>query len=332
MCEAVDSLGKFVEIPLIRGDWKTQENSPIRDGVRYTYCPPEQVSSEMDRLISIYSEHVDAGVPCEVQAAWLHHRFSQIHPFQDGNGRVARAIASLVLVKDGIFPLVITRDDKPKYLDALEAADDGNLKILVSMIATLQVVQFRKATAISEAVLADDDVQNILGGLLKAADVIAAEKLAELKGVFDLAENIAINLDERLSPIVPVISTALQKVAVSANAFLIQSKKDREAERAQRDTFAAVVEDFIEKYAKPRNRRWAETDPDLQGQRQPGLGQAADRVDHSTRGDRPPREDRRRARRLYEQPHIGGYPPAVFLGRRARRARREPGAERQAGW
>ncbi len=32
----------------------------------------------------------------------------------------------------------------------------------------------------------------------------------------------------------------------------------REAERAQRDTFAAVVEDFIEKYAKPRNRRWAE--------------------------------------------------------------------------
>jgi integrase len=34
----------------------------------------------------------------------------------------------------------------------------------------------------------------------------------------------------------------------------------REAERAQRDTFALVVEDFIEKYAKPRNRRWADTD------------------------------------------------------------------------
>ncbi len=33
----------------------------------------------------------------------------------------------------------------------------------------------------------------------------------------------------------------------------------REAERAQRDTFAAVVEDFLEKYAKPRNRRWADT-------------------------------------------------------------------------
>ncbi|MCH9050731.1 MAG: site-specific integrase [Proteobacteria bacterium] len=34
----------------------------------------------------------------------------------------------------------------------------------------------------------------------------------------------------------------------------------REAERARRDTFSAIVEEFIEKYAKPRNRRWAETD------------------------------------------------------------------------
>jgi Fic family protein len=46
-----------------------------------------------------------------VQAAWLHHRFTQIHPFADGNGQVARAIASLVFIEAGWFPLILKRDE-----------------------------------------------------------------------------------------------------------------------------------------------------------------------------------------------------------------------------
>ena len=110
--EGIDPLGHAVELPLTKGAWKTQENYPVRDGVTYNYCPPEHVASEMDRLVAIHDEHVANSVPSEVQAAWLHHRFTQIHPFQDGNGRVARALASLVLVKDGLFPLVVTRDER----------------------------------------------------------------------------------------------------------------------------------------------------------------------------------------------------------------------------
>ena len=49
----------------------------------------------------MYTEHQGCGVPLEVEAAWLHHRFTQIHPFEDGNGRVARALASLVFIPDG---------------------------------------------------------------------------------------------------------------------------------------------------------------------------------------------------------------------------------------
>ena len=118
--EGLDALGRHVEIPLIKGKWKMQINYPVRDGVTYAYCPPEQVGSEMDRLIAMHADHVANAVPSEVEAAWLHHHFTQIHPFQDGNGRVARAIASLVLVKDGLFPLVVTRGYKSTYLDALE--------------------------------------------------------------------------------------------------------------------------------------------------------------------------------------------------------------------
>ena len=103
--ERVDGLGRRMDVPILRGAWKEQDNSPIRDGVKYTYCPREHVDSEMERLLQIHFSHRERGISGEVQAAWIHHRFTQIHPFQDGNGRVARAIASLILIKDGLFPL-----------------------------------------------------------------------------------------------------------------------------------------------------------------------------------------------------------------------------------
>jgi Fic family protein len=226
--EGIDAQGRSVDIPLLKGAWKTQTNYPVRDGVTYTYCPPEQVASEMDRLVAVHATHIDSNVPSEVQAAWLHHRFTQIHPFQDGNGRVARAIASLVLVKDGLFPLVVTRDDKGSYLDSLEAADNGNLKPLIDLIAKLQIAQFRKATAVSEAVLAQDDVAAILGGLLKAADKVVAKKLEELRGVFSLAGKLEEDVGARLQAITPSVNAALQKVLPTATTFVTRSSSETE--------------------------------------------------------------------------------------------------------
>lgn len=226
--EAIDAQGRHIEIPLIKGAWKTQPNYPERDGVIYTYCPPEQVASEMDRMVQLHLNHVRTGVPSEVQAAWLHHRFTQIHPFQDGNGRVARAIASLVLVKDGLFPLVVTRDDKNNYLKALEAADEGSLKPLVALFAKLQIAQYRKASAISEALLAEEDVQALLGGLMRAADKVAADKSASLKEVFRLAQAVQEDIAERIRSIVPGVTAALQRVDDGGTAFLTQATPETE--------------------------------------------------------------------------------------------------------
>ena len=87
--EAVNSLGQTIEVELEKGEWKRHPNSPLRNGVTYIYCPPEQVSSEMDRLVELHLAHHHNVIPADIQAAWLHHRFTQIHPFQDGNGRIA---------------------------------------------------------------------------------------------------------------------------------------------------------------------------------------------------------------------------------------------------
>jgi len=138
--------GARMEIPLRRGEWKTQPNNPRReDGGIHEYCPPEHVAAEMDRLIEMHRPHEAASVAPEVSAAWLHHRFTQIHPFQDGNGRVARSLASLVFLRAAWFVCSVTRDERGQYLDALEHADNGTFAPLIELFAALQKRWFDRA-------------------------------------------------------------------------------------------------------------------------------------------------------------------------------------------
>jgi len=136
---AVDQFGRVFETEVLKGQYKQRPNNPTReDGSVHEYCPPEHAETEMERLVQLHKEHESGGVPVEVEAAWLHHRFVQIHPYQDGNGRVARALASLVFLRAGWFPIVVTRDDRVRYIDALEVADHGELCSLVTLLVDIQ--------------------------------------------------------------------------------------------------------------------------------------------------------------------------------------------------
>lgn len=134
---AVDQLGNRFEIKLLKGKFKEQPNNPKRpDGTFHEYCPPIHVDSEMENLLTWLAEN-DNEDPVLV-AAWLHHRFTQIHPYQDGNGRIARALTTLVLLRADLLPLVIDRDLRVEYITALESADQGDLSQLVSVFARLE--------------------------------------------------------------------------------------------------------------------------------------------------------------------------------------------------
>ena len=123
----------------MHGQWKSFSNNPKRpDGIIHQYCPPEQVESEVERLVDIHNQHLEMGVPPEIEAAWLHHCFTQIHPFQDGNGRVARTLASLIFVRQGLFPIVIKSHDRDDYIRASEVADTGDLSDLINLFSRLQ--------------------------------------------------------------------------------------------------------------------------------------------------------------------------------------------------
>ena len=171
---AKDNFGTMIEVELLRGDWKKLPNNPTKsDDSIHEYCPPEQVASEMDRLISLHQEHLEKGVPPEVEAAWLHHRFTQIHPFQDGNGRMARTLASLIFLRAGLFPLVIHRDERDDYIDCLEIADHGywgvvsrvtrtrggpgSLRYLVEFFSHAQKKAINQAVNLSDKILHDKE-------------------------------------------------------------------------------------------------------------------------------------------------------------------------------
>lgn len=150
--DAYDSEGKLVRRQLDKGKFKIHTNSVRkRDGSIHEYCPAEHVAAEMDRLIELNQEHEQRGLPVEVRTAWLHHAFAQIHPFADGNGRVARAIASIQLIRDGLFPFLVRRDERVAYLDALEAGDEGSLGEFVNFVVRGEVSQVIEAAQAVDA-------------------------------------------------------------------------------------------------------------------------------------------------------------------------------------
>lgn len=137
--EGRDQFGNKLKIPLIKGDFKIRENNPTReDGTVFVYCPPIHVASEMDNLVSIYQDLIDRKINPVIISTWFHHAFTQIHPFQDGNGRIARLLASLIFIKHDLFPLTVKRNEKPKYIDSLELADDDQPQSLVDFFCEMQ--------------------------------------------------------------------------------------------------------------------------------------------------------------------------------------------------
>lgn len=137
--EAINTLGSIVQVKLLKGEFKKHDNNPKRDdGQVFVYCPPIHVQSEMDKLIEIYEEQSKKELNPIILSAWVHHAFTQIHPFQDGNGRIARLLASLILIKDGLLPFTVKREQKPAYIKSLESADINEPQDLVSFFSLEQ--------------------------------------------------------------------------------------------------------------------------------------------------------------------------------------------------
>ncbi|KAB2910724.1 MAG: Fic family protein [Hyphomicrobiaceae bacterium] len=123
------------------GAWRKDETGPMqvvsgplgRERVHYQAPPARRVAREM----SAFLKWVDADVPIDpvLKAALAHLWFVTIHPFDDGNGRIARAIADMILARSEesaqrFYSMSAQiRLERKAYYDTLEAAQKGDLDV-----------------------------------------------------------------------------------------------------------------------------------------------------------------------------------------------------------
>lgn len=117
--------GKTTSYVVHAGCYKTRPNSVITPtGERFEYASPEETPALMSDLINWYNRTAQEDTLSPVELASLfHYRYIRIHPFEDGNGRIARLLMNYTLLRNGYPMIVIRSKNKKAYLDALGKAD-----------------------------------------------------------------------------------------------------------------------------------------------------------------------------------------------------------------
>ena len=119
-----------------------KENVTIKGA---THIPPDylKVPELMEKLILTYNTWNEYH-PI-IQAALLHGELVKIHPFVDGNGRTSRLLMNLDLMNSGYNPVIIKKESRLKYYEALDKAHTtGNYTDFVKLVTKLEVEMLKK--------------------------------------------------------------------------------------------------------------------------------------------------------------------------------------------
>ncbi|MGA1873046.1 MAG: Fic family protein [Thermoplasmatota archaeon] len=137
-----------------------------------TFEPPPAlfVEEELEELIKWYGENPD-NLPVFELACIFHYRFVAVHPFVDGNGRVARELMNFILQKHGYPPLIIEITDREDYLKRLQMADDGEPSPFIEMLALKMITDY------------EDVIMSFQKKALEGMNELTEEELSEIMGM-----------------------------------------------------------------------------------------------------------------------------------------------------
>ncbi|WP_262149437.1 Fic family protein [Chryseobacterium foetidum] len=118
------------------GQYKISPNhvKTVSGDIHY-YTNPEEVPFEMNNLLEWYRNTEEENLHPIIISAIFHHKFTSIHPFDDGNGRLARILSNFILLKHQYPVIVIKNKDKIQYYSALNIADNGIYDDLIRLFA-----------------------------------------------------------------------------------------------------------------------------------------------------------------------------------------------------
>lgn len=133
---AMGAGGKLIHKPLNAGKYKVRPNHMLTlSGTIHRYAEPIKALDEMQNLLRWLTE--DKKLHPVERAALFHYRFVCIHPFDDGNGRMARLLMNLLLMQAGYPPCVVRNSKRREYLQSLEHADStGSTDVFMRLLAS----------------------------------------------------------------------------------------------------------------------------------------------------------------------------------------------------
>ncbi|MDQ4089769.1 MAG: Fic family protein [Actinomycetota bacterium] len=151
--------GRVQDHVMAHGDYKHHPNHlRLDDGTWQATVPVAQLEAEMAHLLALAERAEVAGLHPVTQAAWLHDAVLHVQPFADGNGRVARALASGCLLRAASVPLVVFDDHQVDVLqavldlvDLIEAANRSALGAWRARSADAEELRGRAVPALQQA-------------------------------------------------------------------------------------------------------------------------------------------------------------------------------------
>jgi len=130
--ETIQKLHEFVTKGLLIDSGKYRTTNVRITGSKIS--PPS--FTKIPKLMDEYIKNINELKLHQIKkSAYIHHEFVRIHPFIDGNGRVARLLTNLFLMNKGYPPIVLKKENRKKYYKLLQIADNNNLSPFTNLIA-----------------------------------------------------------------------------------------------------------------------------------------------------------------------------------------------------
>ena len=182
--------------PIAVGQYKkTPNNVRTRTGEMHYFAPPEQVQPLMGDLIDWCRSKEAEGEHPIVIAATFHYRFVQIHPFDDGNGRMARLLMNLILMRHGYTIAMVQRDGRDRYIAEIEQAQTtGDLAGFIRYVAKCcrYSLELHLRAARGESIEEPDDIDREIAVFKRS--IVAAPGEGDLVQARSLVANVMLPL------------------------------------------------------------------------------------------------------------------------------------------
>lgn len=139
--DAITPDGQSTKKTIKVGEYKSTPNHvKTKTGEIFRFATPEETPAKMNDLMEwLREKEKDKEASPILLAADFHYKFIRIHPFDDGNGRLARILMNFILMQNGYPPVIIKTQEKSQYIAALEQADAGIFEPFLEFIITNEI-------------------------------------------------------------------------------------------------------------------------------------------------------------------------------------------------